>query len=42
MGNGTDATLTIWTRAVTPIDEVTNYANVSCYEDEWKAERSAK
>ena len=35
MGNGTDATLTIWTRAVTPIDEVTNYANVSCYEDEW-------
>ena len=35
MGNGTNATLTIRTRAVTPIDKVTNFAKVNCTEDEW-------
>ena len=35
MGNGTNATLVINSRAVAAADNVTNYANVSCTETEW-------
>ena len=35
MGNGTDETLVIYSRAINAVPSVTNYANVSCNETEW-------
>ena len=35
MGNGTDVTLVIISRAKTPADNITNSVNATCSEDEW-------